>query len=228
MNEGLASVQPDGPVYRLGRNPDPWAWPDWSYASTDGTFGNRWDDPAGSYRVLYACSQRAGAFVETLSRFRPDLEVIAALAEIEGEEDGIPPTGVPRRWLEGRLIGEAVARGRFADVGDAQSLATLRQELASRAIHYGLSDLDAAVIRLSAPRAFTQEVSRFVYEWRDAEGAFTGIRYRSRLGDEFLNWAIFEPPAHAESPLAVGSAAAIAPDDPDLAAALRLLGLELV
>lgn len=227
MSAGLASVQPDGPVYRLGRSPDPWAWPDWSYASTDGTFGNRWDDPAGSYRVLYACSQRAGAFVETLSRFRPDLEVIAALAEIEGEEDGVPPTGVPRRWLEGRLIGEAVARGRFADIGDAQSLATLRQELASRAIHHGLSDLDAAVIRLSAPRAFTQEVSRFVYEWRDAEGAFTGIRYGSRLGDQFVNWAVFEPTSEAESRLDEAAAVAIEPDDPDLAEALRLLGLTL-
>lgn len=227
MSDGLASVQPDGPVFRLGRSPDPWAWPDWSYASNDGTFGNRWDDPAGSYRLLYACSQRVGAFVETLTRFRPDLEVIATLTEIEGEEEDLPQDVVPRRWLEGRLIGEAVVHGRFADVGDARSLATLRRELASRAIHYGLSDMDAAVIRLSAPRAFTQEVSRFVYEWRDAQGAFTGIRYGSRLGDQFLNWAIFEPPSEAKSPIGEADSDAIDPDDPDLAEALRLLGLKL-
>lgn len=227
MSDGLAAVQPDGPVYRLGRSPDPWAWPDWSYASTDGTFGNRWDDPAGSYRVLYGCSQRAGAFVETLSRFRPDLEVIAALADIEGEEDDLPQGVVPQRWLEGRLIGEAIVHGRFADVGDARSLATLRRGLASRAIHYGLSDLDAAVIRLTAPRAFTQEVSRFVYEWRDAEGAFAGIRYRSRLGDQFLNWAIFEPPSEAASPVGEPASKTIESDDPDLAEALLLLGLKL-
>jgi len=105
-------------------------------------------------RVFATCR----CLVETLSRFRPDLEVIAALTEIEGEEDVSLPTGVPRRWLEGRLIGEAVARGRFADVGDAQSLATLRQELASRAIHYGLSDLDAAVIQRSLPLATRRPV----------------------------------------------------------------------
>ena len=227
MSDGLASVQPDGPVYRLGRSPDPWAWPDWSYASTDGTFGNRWDDAAGSYRVLYACSQRIGAFVETLSRLRPDLEVVAALTEIEGEEEVVPQGVVPRRWLEGRMIGEAAAQGRFADVGDAESLATLRRELASRAIHYGLSDLDAGVIRLSAPRAFTQEVSRFVYEWRDEDGGFAGIRYRSRLGDQFLNWAIFEPPSDAESPIGEAGSHTIEPDDSDLAEALRLLGLKL-
>lgn len=30
-------------VYRLSRRPDPWAWPDWSYADADGTFVNRFD-----------------------------------------------------------------------------------------------------------------------------------------------------------------------------------------
>ena len=133
MSDGLASVHAEGPIYRLGRIPDPWAWPDWSYAAADGTFGNRWDDPAASYRVIYACSQRVGAFVETLARFRPDLEVVAAIAEIEGDDAGVMPSVVSRRWLEGRLIGEAIARGRFADVGDARSLATLRRVATSRA-----------------------------------------------------------------------------------------------
>jgi hypothetical protein len=41
MINGLASVESDGPLHRLGRNPDPWACPDWSYAAPDGTFGNR-------------------------------------------------------------------------------------------------------------------------------------------------------------------------------------------
>jgi hypothetical protein len=36
----------------------------------DGTFGNRYDDPRGEYRVLYATSQRVGAFIETLARYR--------------------------------------------------------------------------------------------------------------------------------------------------------------
>jgi RES domain len=227
MSDGLASAHPGGLIYRLGRSPDPWAWPDWSFAATDGTFGNRWDDPVGSYRVLYACSQRLGAFVETLARFRPDLEVVAALTEIEGDEEAFPANVVPRRWLDGRLIGKAAAHGRFADVGDAQSLAALRHALASRAIHYGLSELDAAAIRLGAPRAFTQEVSRFVYEWRDDEGGFTGIGYRSRLGDQFFNWAIFEPVSEAESPLVDPGSDAIQPGDPDLSEALRLLGLKL-
>lgn len=148
--------------------PDAWAWPDWAYASNDGTFGNRWDEPLGSYRVLYACSQRVGAFVETLARFRPDLEVVAALAEI-----------------------------------------------------------DAATIRRSAPRGFTQDASRVAYEWRDEDGSLAGIRYGSRLGDDFVNWAIFEPAPEAESPFLDASSSAFDADDHDLAAALGLLGLQL-
>ena len=121
----FAVVQPDGPFYRLARSPDPWAWPDWSYAGLDGTFGNRWDDPLGSYRVLYASKRRVGAFVETLARFRPDLSVAAGLEAIDGKEDVPTPGVVPLRWLEGRQIGETSLTGNFVNVGDASSLATL-------------------------------------------------------------------------------------------------------
>ena len=197
MSAGFAWVSVPGPVYRVGRHPDPWAWPDWAYA-TDGTFGNRWDDPQGEYRVLYACSQRVGAFVETLARFRPDLEVVAALARVEGDEDGPPVGVVPARWLAGRRVGRAGLSGRFVDVGDARSLATLRTDAAASAIHYGLSDIDASAIRLTARRGFTQEISRLVYASVNEGGPFAGIRYASRLGDQFTNWAIFE--AHQASP----------------------------
>src|SRR5205809_7066660 len=116
MSGSLASVEPDGPLYRLGRRPDPWARPDWSYAGPDGTFGNRYDDPEASYRVLYASSQRIGTFLETLARFRPDLEVLAELDLIEGEDE--PRPAVPRSWLDNRRLGEATVAGRFVDAGD--------------------------------------------------------------------------------------------------------------
>lgn len=221
MSSGLASVEPDGPLYRLGRYPDPWAWPPWSAAAIDGTFGNRYDDPDASYRVLYASSQRLGAFLETLACFRPDLEVLAELDGIEGDDE--PPASVGRTWLDGRLVGEATVEGRFVDVGDSASLATLRAALAASAIHYGLDEIDAATIRLHAPRAFTQQVSRYIYE----QGSFAGISYRSRLGDDVLNWAVFESAPDGQDPLLATTSAAIAADDPDLCAALELLGLTL-
>ena len=47
-------------VYRIGRRPNPWQYPDWSRANRDRTFGNRFDDPNGEYRVLYASSLPVG------------------------------------------------------------------------------------------------------------------------------------------------------------------------
>jgi len=226
MSGELASVEPDGSLYRVARKPDPWAWPGWSYAGPDGTFGHRYDDPEASYRVLYASSQRIGAFVETLARFRPDLGVLAELAQVEGDDE--PPAGVPRTWLETRVVGEATVQGPFVDVGDARTLATLRTALAATAIRSGLDEIDAATSRLRAPRAFTQAVSRFVYEQRDERGSFAGIRYGSRLGDQFVNWAIFEPAPEAPSPFLSTSSDPVEADDPALRAALDVLGLALV
>ncbi len=226
MSTGFAWVTAPGPVYRVGRHPDPWAWPDWAYA-TDGTFGNRWDDPQGEYRVLYASSQRVAAFVETLARFRPDLAVVAGLADIEGD-DTDPPVGVvPARWLAGRRVGQAELSGRFVDVGDARSLATLRTAAAASAIHHGLGEIDAAAIRLTAPRGFTQAISRLVYASVSEDGPFSGIRYASRLGDQFMNWAIFEA-QQAPPPVAVDIDEPVDADDPDFQAALDLLGLRLL
>ena len=53
----LEGKTPPETIYRIGRKPDPWQPPDWSRANPDGTFGNRFDDPEGYYRVLYAASR---------------------------------------------------------------------------------------------------------------------------------------------------------------------------
>ena len=60
----------DSPLYRIGRRPDPFAWPDWLRAGADWTVGTRWDDPRGAYRVIYAASSLLGAVVEVLARYR--------------------------------------------------------------------------------------------------------------------------------------------------------------
>ena len=98
-----------GVIYRIGRKPDPWSVPDWASAGPDGTFGNRFDDPEGMYRVLYASSQRLGCFLETLGRFRVDSKLLAELAEIEGEDDYCPLGEVPLEWIEKRIMGVATA-----------------------------------------------------------------------------------------------------------------------
>lgn len=229
----LHTVLPEGPLYRVGRRPDPWALPDWANVGSDGTFGNRWDDPVGVYRVLYASSSRLGALVEVLARFRPDPHILEALKEIEEDQGAAttqPPGELEAAWLRRRCLGVARLDGEFVDVGHSTSLARLREALASRVLHHGLDDLDAATIRLSAPRRFTQEVSRYVYDRSTAQGQrrYAGVAYRSRLGDEFRNWAIFEAPGSALPWIGEPETEPIEPDDPDLVQALRLLGVRLV
>jgi hypothetical protein len=215
-------------VYRLGRAPDAWEWPDWSYVSADGTFGNRYDDPEGQYRVLYASSERQATFRESLARYRADPAVVAAEISTADDKDApasIPAGVVPGSWLARRRMGIAELVGTFCDIGHADSIAHLRQHLASRLVHYGIDDLDAGDIRTRAPRRLTQEISRYVF--LQAEGgdapAFSGIRYGSRLGDNLTNWAIFEP----NEPHVLESAAEIDPDDPDLRATLAAYDLML-
>lgn len=227
----LHPTTPDGPVHRIARAPSPWSWPDWANVGSDGTFGNRWDDPGGVYRVLYAAGSRLGAFVEVLARFRPDPELVAELAEIadEGEAAALPGE-LDASWLENRVIGVARFHGEFAEIGHSSSLAHIRRALAPRVVHYGIEDLDASAIRLSVPRRFTQEISRYVYDRSTPAGQrrFAGIAYRSKLGDEFRNWALFEPARDEDPPADEAEPRPLEAEDPDLNQALALLGVRLV
>jgi hypothetical protein len=228
----LRTVAAGDPLFRVGRGPDVWMLASWIYAGPDGTFGNRYDDPAGEYRVLYAAGQRRGAFLETLARFRVDLQLVAEMDAIDGEDrDDVFQTVqrgvVPSEWLARRRIGTAMAASLwFVDIAHSESLAHLRECLAARLLHYGLNDLDAGDLRRRAPRALTQEISRFVFEHASAPSGepVAGIAYRSRLGDELTNWAVFE--GHQLDEI-VGVDAVIAADDPDLLAALETLSLTL-
>lgn len=216
--------------FRIGRKPNPWEWPDWAFAGPDGTFGNRWDDPRKTYRVLYAATEKLGAFLEILARFRPDPAVIVGLAEIDGEDDCFPIGRVPASLIQNRLISSATPNGTFADVRCAASLAYLRTAMAERLVHYGLSDLDGATIRLSVPRTFTQEVSRHIFELTEPESSqrrFAGICYSSRLGDEYVNWAVFEDSDGNPGVIIPISFEPITEDDPDLCRALEILDLEI-
>jgi hypothetical protein len=206
-----------GVIYRLGRKPDPWAVPDWASAGPDGTFGNRFDDPDATYRVLYASSQRLGCFLETLARFRVDPKLLTELAEIAGEDDCWPLGEVPFEWAGKRVMGAATANGNYADICSSEWISRLRKLLAIHLEKFGLDDFDASVLQQSAPRILTQFVSRTVF-YDD----FAGIFYRSKYGHDIENWALFEP-----FQLEVTSLQTIQCDDPDLQQALLLHGLKL-
>ena len=153
---------------------------------------------------------------------------MATLEEIVGEEGDadryptIPPGVMPAHWCEARRIGAARHDGPFSDIGQSSSVAHLRAALAGRLVHYGLEDLDVGELRRHSPRAFTQEISRYVFERGVTEDGerLLGIRYLSRLGDDIENWAIFEGSEPYEQ-----VSEAISREDPDLLLALETLGL---
>lgn len=214
----LETKVPPQPIYRVGRQPDAWQAPDWSRASPDGTFGNRFDDPESYYRVLYASSQEVSCFVETLSRFRPDLTLLAELQAIEGEDDFLPLGKVPPDWCANRMLGTASAEGSYAEICGGEWITHLRRRLASECLRLGITDLDASVLQSGSPRRITQLASLVVHEL-----GFSGIYYRSRYSHELENWALFEP-------FRIHDVASrpIAKNAPALREAVRILGLTLV
>jgi hypothetical protein len=213
----LETKSPPRPIYRIGRKPDPWLGPDWSRVSSDGTFGNRFDDPESYYRVLYASSQQVSCYIETLARFRPDLSLLAELREISGEDDFFPAGQVPLDWTTNRLIGTASVDGNYASIYASEWITFLRRKLATECLRLGIRDLDTSVLQAGAPRQITQLASRVVYEL-----GLPGICYPSRYGHDLENWALFEP-FHIQHSVSNP----IANEDPALIEALRILGLKI-
>jgi hypothetical protein len=197
----------------------------------DGTFGCRWDDPQSRYRVLYASERRLGAYLEALAVFRPDPRVLAGCADIEENDVGAPltesPGFVPAQWRADRILGTGLTDGVHTPlvvIGGAASLALLRSELAWLALECEIADLDAAAIRLGAPRRFTQGVSRLIYEQVQPNGSpYAGIRYLSIYGDDVANCAIFE--RGGPMPISSLERSDIEEDDDDFLYACALLGI---
>jgi hypothetical protein len=218
----LELKRPSGPLFRVGRDRDAWAIPDWAYAKEDGTFGNRFDDPTGVYRVLYASSQRLGCFIETLARFRVDVSFVADLSLMENGEDDFTAFGTVRRaWLKARCIGTATVEGEYADIYALEWVIHLRTALAEVAVKLGIEDIDLSSLERAEPRRLTQQASRVAFEL-----GFAGVFYHSRYGHSIENWAIFEDWTMPNRfPIRQSKSRKVAEDDPDLLEALRILGL---
>jgi hypothetical protein len=182
-------------VWRVARAPDPLALsaplpPD----ETDGaTTGNRFDAPRGTYGVRYFSSTLDGCFGETLARFRPSPALLTAL-DGDWEERFLRPGEVPADWRYRRLavrvqpqpeISGAIG-GRFLDVEALASRQRLRAELANLLAYYELDDLDIATVR-----GRDRRITRWISQWAYDQG-LAGIRYLSRLNDDWECWAVFD------------------------------------
>jgi hypothetical protein len=197
-------VSPPGRgFWRVARGPDPLALPPpLEPSDADSPLaGNRFDSPTGQYRVLYFGTKLEACFAETLSRLRPQpglREVIGA----DWTELGFMPVGaVPADWRHRRLAVRARPIGDlpFLDAEAAETLAILRDALAPSLALYGYDDLDVALVRgrdKRVPRAISYWAFR--QESHEGEPQFAGVRYTSRLGDEFECWALFDDVALEE------------------------------
>ncbi len=147
-----------GKVFRVSRDFDVFAPPDWSWAQGDGTFGNRFDDPGkyrgileeDRFRVIYCATQRAGAFGETIARFRRNPRLVEGSRMIDDEEPFEPELegGVlPEEWRFGRRLGSTrLDEGLiFADFASAETFQILTEELAPLLVRFGLEEFDLSL-----------------------------------------------------------------------------------
>lgn len=221
MDHGLDEIaSPTGEIVRVGSHHGPCEPPPWSRATSDGSFGNRFDDPRAAdgrpleecFRCLYLGDTIDAAFGEVLAGFQPPLPYLAGLAAIEDDEpleDVLatilhiePSTGkvrgiIPADWRSAHRICRIVldADLRFADLTTMRSRLYLRRELAAVALELGLDDLDFSVMLSPAHRRLTQRCAARIHQLRNQDGSprFAGIHYLSRHNvAEWRCWALFD------------------------------------
>ncbi|MGD9894475.1 MAG: RES family NAD+ phosphorylase [Dehalococcoidia bacterium] len=212
------AVVPDDGLFRIGRWPNPLAFPPWEIAARK---QNRFDDPHDRFRVLYRAETRLACFVETLAPYRPDGHVLAALRQVtpaEGEDE-LPEAGIiPSDWRRDRLMGRLnLDPGQqWLDLRLNEILESLRWELAEsfRDLGYTAFDMSNA---LGSNRRLTQVIAGWAYDQH-----YQGIAYKSRFGSDLDCWAIFEGAGFEDTDIAP-----IPIDDRDLANAARRFMLRL-
>lgn len=196
---------------------------------------NRFDDPQREYRVRYWATNKRGAFIECLARFRSNDETQYRLRSRTGVDEKAEPRTrpgiVPVAFL--RNIKEVKARvsdpkHEFVDVAAPETHTELnkhpRVRRALRDSGLGAKgssvDLDEATIRLPGPRGrrISQAVSRVVFEETEA----SGLHYTSRLDTTESCWAVFDWVKTKFS-----EPKPIDPSDPDLRSAALTLGVDL-
>lgn len=202
----LLTETPTEGVWRIGRDPDPLAASksvSSSELSKPGT-GNRFDSPTGGYGVRYFGTALDGCFGETLARFRPD-PVLSKVIGNEWREMGVMNVGdIPADWRQRRT---AVRVGfpdggenskfpdgvRFLDIESIETREAMRDDLAELLAYYHYPDLDVALVR-GRDRRVTRYISQWVFEQTNENGQplYAGIRYLSRLSNDWECWAIFE------------------------------------
>ena len=213
-------------MWRVGRNPEPLTVvAPLAHDLRAKRAGNRFDVPGVG--VIYCASTLEGCFADTLARFRPKLDLAELVADEWKAAGHLRPGSVPAGWRHRRTAVEvSLDPGyQFLDVDDLDTHQVLRGELALGLAALGYGDLDTGLIRGPDRR-----VTRLVASWAHqqmADGAdelyrFAGIRYVSRLSNDWVCWAIF-PGVELEQRQALP----VEREMPDLVAVAERFGLRV-
>jgi RES domain. len=225
-----------GEVWRVGYAPDPWAWTPWEYAGDDGRFSGRWDDERAQYRSIYTANRLLGCFFELLAPLRPneltfrELDDIDDDAEPEGLERPNPEPGtIALDWLENRVFARAHQRGTCAEVTASSSLGALTAAGIFGRFGIAPRDVDVTLLKDPVNRVLTRTVSRWLFNeiGSDRKPLYDGVAFRSRMGDEFRMWAVFERTSDTVSPVIRPSTIPepVTEDRSELREAMEILGL---
>lgn len=237
--EAVAITGDPGRVWRVGFEPDMWAWTLWRFATDDGLFNGRWDDQLGQFRTLYTSDSLRGCFLELLAKLQPSAPLEAELDDFEDDDGSVAlhteggSGEVGFSWLNGRMYGEAQLDGRYCFVSHSDSLAALKAGYRFDRHGIALHDVDSALLKDARDRVLTRSIAHWIYDLRDEERneLVDGIEFRSRHGDEIRMWAVFERSDDEQRSSHIvpkGDPQRVTPETQELVEAFDRLGLRWV
>lgn len=191
MASQVATVDwPKGGAYRVARKKQALEFSSLAPEDFEVPSGNRFDVVGG--QVLYAGSSLDACFGETLGRMRPSP---ALVSNIGSHDEGQMNAGtLPQAWRDDRVIAniDCIDPRPFVDVDQISTLQHVSVALAAELRQLGYSEvLDQATIR-GRDRKLTRLISRWAYTaTEDGEFIYSGIKYSSRISDQWVCWAIF-------------------------------------
>jgi hypothetical protein len=208
---------PPGPLFRVGRSPDPFVWRDPRplMATEDEApllTGNRFDAPHNEFRSLYFATEPYGCWLEKLAPLRPiaDLpgRIDAAMTEppdVEYDVD-LAAVAVGPDFFGGLVLAEAFidADARFVDVEHEDTLATLSQLVGLPFLTPFVLDRFDRGVAMSRDRRLTRALALELFAL--AGGAAVGLRYTSVHAAGVHCWSLWDtagPLLHQRSLAAV-------------------------
>lgn len=212
-------------LWRIGRTPDPLRFspPLDPEDRNQPHAGNRFDSPEGQYGVVYCGTNLEVCFGETLSRLRPDPELLSVIGDEWRRMQFMDLGAVPADWRHRRVAVRVrlLVDLDFLDAEAPETHQVLREDLAPTLALLGHQDLDVALVR-GSDRRITRAIGHWAWSQLDDQGSarFAGVRYLSRLNTDWECWAVFH-----DVPLEEIERSIITPEMPSLGKVAELFHL---